>query len=674
MSSPNEYIELYSGNRNRLLYPNPSSYEVPFSSTKQIISGNKAEDPIINGAVYYTFSFQPCQIQNITVGIYKGLLTSYSTNTSFYIRTFNDTTFKLPYINDFFVGYIIQLTGSDDKRIIRNFDAQKSLLTLNEPWTDSTVNPANASFTIYFSFPTYDYIGIPAVDDNGNIGINTEGIYNGYYIIFETPYPAYSNQYNSNIFYRKITYYDNINRLAYFDTPLPFDYRDSNGNYPINIDIQTVTLRKSLPNERWRSGNIYYNKTISSNPIIGPLVGTVIVLPDGSSNIDNYYKGKYVYYYSRKTDLDINLTYDTENFLLQNLQNYTDKTLFSPIYGVYYIKAYNATTRELSIDQDVNNTSCGRDVHIDFPKAFNTETSLSNIFGGFNTVQYIPLEPSPGIYRINANNINPFFSQFSIRIFIQNFQPGKKYTINWTIRKSPTTNSLKLIQIRNGRFVYLTTNFNVQNDFTTFTAIIQDIGFGNSFDFYFQYEYPGPDIEVYVEWNYIQVGDDVSLNIVDFLKDNYSPYDYIGTMVSVEETTCYDISLTSLTLPNLNLKTGSRITFYPYVYVELVNISSPNKASNQLIYSNNPNSNRAVFIAPVGLRVNPNTGTFLTLYSKMVQTIKFKPNDSLRFSVYFSDGKLFETFISDIFPPYEPDPKLQIEAVFQVLRKTIATL
>jgi len=124
----------------------------------------------------------------------------------------------------------------------------------------------------------------------------------------------------------------------------------------------------------------------------------------------------------------------------------------------------------------------------------------------------------------------------------------------------------------------------------------------------------------------------------------------------------------------LNLKTGSRISFYPYVYVELVNTSSPNKASNQLIYSNNPNSNRAVFIAPVGLRVNPNTGTFLTLYSKMIQTIKFKPNDSLRFSVYFSNGKLFETYISDTLPPYEYDSRLQIDAVFQVLRKTIATL
>jgi hypothetical protein len=677
MSISDEHIELYSGSRNRLLYSLPSSFDIPFSSTQQIIysnNSNKAQDPIINGAVYYTFSFQPCQIENINVGIYKGLLASYSTNTSFYIAAFQNTTYKYPYSDNFFSGYNIQLTGSNDIRIIRSFNPQSGLLTINEPWTDNTVSPSNANFVLYFSFPTFNYIGIPSIDDNGNFSINTEGAYNGYYVIFETPYSAYSNQYNSNIFYRKITYYDNINRLAYFDTPLPFDYRDNNGNYPLTIEPQTVTLRKSLPLERWECSNIYYNK-ILSNPIIGPLVGTVVVLPEGSSDVDNYYKGKYLYYYSRKTEKNINVTYDSSNVLLQNLENYIDKTLFNPIYGVYYIRAYNAQTRELSIDQDINNTSCGENVYIDFPSAFDSGLSASSEdIHGINNAEFFRTEPSPGIYRININNAPISFPYVSIRIFVPNIEPGKKYNFTWTIRKSPSANILRLSQIKNGRFTILNVNFEVQNQFTTFTTEIFDIGFGSSFDFVFYIEYSDPDLQKYIEWNFLQVGSSVSLNITDFSNDNYTPLDYIGTMVDMNQTVCYELSLVSLTLPNLNLKTGSRISFYPYVYIQLENVSSPNKASKQIIYSNNPNSNNALFIAPVGLITNPNSGTFLTLRSKMTQTIKFKPNDNLRFSVFFSDGKLFETYIIDTLPPYEPDPRLQIEAVFKILRKTIATL
>jgi hypothetical protein len=142
-------------------------------------------------------------------------------------------------------------------------------------------------------------------------------------------------------------------------------------------------------------------------------------------------------------------------------------------------------------------------------------------------------------------------------------------------------------------------------------------------------------------------------------------------MVGMNQNVCYDISLCSLTLPNISLKTGSKISFYPYVYVELSNITSPNHASNQLIYSNNPNSNRALFIAPVNLLVDPDAGTFLTLYSNMIQTIKFKPNDNLKFSVYLPDGTLFETIIDDLFSPYEPDPRIQIDAVFKIIRRVI---
>jgi len=139
-------------------------------------------------------------------------------------------------------------------------------------------------------------------------------------------------------------------------------------------------------------------------------------------------------------------------------------------------------------------------------------------------------------------------------------------------------------------------------------------------------------------------------------------------MVSVNEAVCYSVGLVSLTLPNVPLRTGSRISFYPYVYVELSNSTSPNKASKEIIYSNNPNSYKALFIAPIRQIQEPLQNTFLSLSSQMTQLIKFKPNDNLTFSVYLPDGSLFETLNIDTLPPYEPNQSLQIDAVFSIKR------
>lgn len=168
--------------------------------------------------------------------------------------------------------------------------------------------------------------------------------------------------------------------------------------------------------------------------------------------------------------------------------------------------------------------------------------------------------------------------------------------------------------------------------------------------------------------NYYGGNEGSSINIVSFLKENFSPLNYNGTMVSVNESVCYDIELVSLIMPNVPLVTGSRLVFYPFVYVELANISSPSGASNDLIYSNNPPSNRALFIVPVTDTNQPISSSFMKIASPMSQNVKFKPNDSLRFRVYLPDGKQFETIKSDNLSPYPPNGRLQIEALFCIKR------
>jgi hypothetical protein len=158
------------------------------------------------------------------------------------------------------------------------------------------------------------------------------------------------------------------------------------------------------------------------------------------------------------------------------------------------------------------------------------------------------------------------------------------------------------------------------------------------------------------------------INIVTYIKDNYSPLNYNGTVTSQSEAVCYEVSLVSLTLPNLVLRTGARAAFYPFFYVEFTNTTSPSGSSNDIIYSNSPTSNKALFIVPVTDTQQPLNSSFVKLYSNMIQTIKFKPNDSLKFSVYLPDGKLFETVEQDYLSPYPPNGIIQIDAVFGIRR------
>jgi hypothetical protein len=158
------------------------------------------------------------------------------------------------------------------------------------------------------------------------------------------------------------------------------------------------------------------------------------------------------------------------------------------------------------------------------------------------------------------------------------------------------------------------------------------------------------------------------INIVNYIKDNYSPLNYNGTVVSQSETVCYEVCLVSLTLPNVSLRSGARAAFYPFFYVEFSNTTSPSGSSNDIIYSNSPNSSKALFIVPVTDTQQPLNSSFVKLYSNMTQTIKFKPNDSLKFSVYLPDGKLFETVEQDYLSPYAPNGIIQIDAVFGIKR------
>jgi len=161
------------------------------------------------------------------------------------------------------------------------------------------------------------------------------------------------------------------------------------------------------------------------------------------------------------------------------------------------------------------------------------------------------------------------------------------------------------------------------------------------------------------------------INIVSFSNDNYTPLIYNGSTVSQNETVAYEISLVNLTLPNIILSTGARIAYYPYVYVELSNATAPGASSKNVIYSNNPNSTNALFLVPITDINEPQRTPFIKLDAgSMVQTVKFKPNDCLKFSVFLPDGTLYQTITSDYYSPSGPNVFCQIDALFGIKRLT----
>ena len=162
-----------------------------------------------------------------------------------------------------------------------------------------------------------------------------------------------------------------------------------------------------------------------------------------------------------------------------------------------------------------------------------------------------------------------------------------------------------------------------------------------------------------------------SIEILNFSYDNVSPLLYSGSIVSQQDMVCYEIELLNLSLPNktLNCGEGSRIAFYPYVYVEISNVSSACAGMKNTIYSNNPNSTRMVFRAAIDDVANPVISSFIKVDGDgMVQTLKFKPNDNLRFSVHLSNGEIYRTQEKDNYSPYPPNLDIQISALFRIRR------
>lgn len=146
---------------------------------------------------------------------------------------------------------------------------------------------------------------------------------------------------------------------------------------------------------------------------------------------------------------------------------------------------------------------------------------------------------------------------------------------------------------------------------------------------------------------------------------------FTGTQLTLSQASCYRISVMSLILPNLTIDVGSGplTSFFPYVFLEISNVSNSNGRNKSILYSNNPYTSNVTFVCSISDVNNPLTTRFIKITSDgSSQTLKFTPVDALRFRVSLPDGTTFRTARTDYLVPVAPDPRIQVHAVLEIER------
>lgn len=121
----------------------------------------------------------------------------------------------------------------------------------------------------------------------------------------------------------------------------------------------------------------------------------------------------------------------------------------------------------------------------------------------------------------------------------------------------------------------------------------------------------------------------------------------------------YELELLWLSVPNqvLDVGYGGTLDRYPYIYCSLY--TGITNTTQQVLYSNNPNTSKVVFKVPVNEYFGDTS--FITLKdSKAKQTIYFDPSQDLFFELTLPDGTVISFNEFDNMPPYPPNPFLQI--------------
>jgi hypothetical protein len=648
--SNQRFIELSSSYRNRTLYPNPAEFEVSFvapsvinhretvrgiyNQTKIISSTNNSLDTVVNGTIDYLF---------------QNLITTNSIffdNGSGVITSTNQASIPFTTINLINIPIIITDTQTNNivgiTKIISTTTVGSYLIVT-----------FSSSVPLLDGYPNYTYT---TSLDMGTVNGGTNST-----IIINSLMTPYSNVFNYYLGFQ-INLYTVGNPLLSSSKIKSYD-----------PSIKTFYLTQAL--SILPTSTMYF--TITTNSIVLPgidLCGKTIL--DYDQSYLNYYlvnesqssgtsiiSSKILSFSdtSRLVTIDSSFSYLIyDKFSIRkSLPHEFLTTISAPVYQGIITSQTNATTIYVSGLTSTTNYSGFQINIIGYPQNIISSSLLSNTKLVLqNNVILVSLPVS-----------------FTIIPIFQKVDPYQPISIQNCIFLPSTASQQDNYYA--GKYIYIYPN-QVTNNQTTILQNIKGSCFyiqsyiGNGYNACFVINVDTPEIKsntVYPSYTNtqlqtIQIG--TSINIVSFYQNNSIPLIYTGSTVSQSQQVAYEISLLNLTLPNITLVTGSNIAYYPYIYVEFTVTS---QSLSQTIYSNNPKSNKAIFLVPIRDIKFKTQAPFIKLRGgSMTQTVKFKPNDSIRFSVYLPDGKLFKTVTTDYYSPSTPNPFIQINALFGIHR------
>jgi hypothetical protein len=660
--SNNRYLEIDSTYRDRNKWPLASQFEVPISQTGRKSASN-AIDPVSLSTPIFSWtsnylninSTPPSYSQQISgVIFFPPLGTSpspsiTSSDLSTFIIYFNSpiTPISGPpgpafqQLQNYYIGLSITITIDSPPGTVSAYVTRRiSNFTYLGPFTQLTgANNDSAEITVTAPFPDSFFSAPSNVSYTWTINDPTTVLNPSYPQFFVPAGRIQKNAYTSYLLYnetqqqsRPVSAYDPITHMVSVDT----SGSASSSNGPVSgwTRYDNYSIRKQIPlitstNQTYLNSTIYVISYGTTNN-------------NSLSNVSGTYNNLFIR--TIPSAPTIILTPPTIPLTLQQYEYILPPSTYSGNYSnnIYQIRTY--VTFDVSYGQDTFTISeQGYQPRI-------VTVNSGNYSTGSSLASAIAVALNTGSPFLAGNYIVGYVSSPTYQFTITSFT-GSQFTIIFN------------------NYLYQ------QLGFSSNTSYISNIGANPVHLAAYALLSVNLATGCIINYNTISTISPIQsstifpvFEILPFSFDNLNPFTYTGSLVSQQEMVCYEVELLNLIVPNetLNVGEGGRIAFYPYIYVQLSNAEA--RLSN-IIYSNNPNSTKALFRVPIDDVVNPLISTFLNLDGDgMVQTIKFKPNDNLFFSVFLSNGELYDTLIKETYSPAPTNPACQISASFSIRR------
>lgn len=169
----------------------------------------------------------------------------------------------------------------------------------------------------------------------------------------------------------------------------------------------------------------------------------------------------------------------------------------------------------------------------------------------------------------------------------------------------------------------------------------------------------------------VAYADALNCCVQNFVREGIVPLNFTGSYLTQSQMSCYEITVLNLILPNVQLDnvTSLLTSGYPYVLLEVSNVTMPSSGNKNVVYSNNPAAVNTTFICSISDINDPIKSRFIKISSDgTVQTIKFSPADNLRFRILLPSGEPFLLQQNDYLPPSLADPSIQIDMLIELKR------